>query len=185
MHTIAIVGRTTLGSNQVRNKNIKLSWRVFFFYPTTAKPKGRVIILTVCIYVCSSVELKLVIRFRWVRCQSIRYHDPGNIGYVLTDFINARSRFYLVNSDFNWFHSFFTSITRLPLSNERIVFGQNFSCRVFTCFICFEFLWVQKCEFSKLVWAYVCVCVHVCDCKVAVYISKTNKDRNTKLYKQY
>ena len=102
--------------------------------------KRRIMVLTVyiCIYICSCVALKLFIRFWWIRCLSISYYDPGYIGYISTDFNNRRSQLYLVNPDFYRFRSFFTSITRLPLGNGSIVFVQNFRCRVFTWFICFE-----------------------------------------------
>ena len=52
-------------------------------------------------------SLKLFIRFWWIWCQSIRYYDSGNIGYILIYLNNKRSRFYLVNPDFNRFYSFF------------------------------------------------------------------------------
>ena len=80
---------------------------MFFAIPTTTKLKGGdndFKSMHVCIYACYSVAMKL-------RCQSNRYYDSGNIGLILTDFNNTSSRFYLVNSDFNRFHSFFTSIT--------------------------------------------------------------------------
>ena len=60
----------------------------------------------VWIYVCSSVTLKLFIRFWWIWYQSIRCYDLDYIGYILTDFNNTKSRFYLVNTDFNRFHFF-------------------------------------------------------------------------------
>ena len=104
----------------------------------------------VCIWVGPTVAFKLFIQFWWISCQSIQYYDPGNISYILTDFNNAGSRFYLVNHDFNRFYSFFSSIIRLPL-------GKNIWCLVFIWFICFEVLWVQKRVFWKLVCAYVCM----------------------------
>ena len=115
----------------------------------------------VCIYVCSIVASKLFIWFSWIWCQLIHYYNPGDIGYILTDFNYTRSWFYLVNHDFNQFHPFFTSVTWLRLGNWSIVFSQNFQCRVFPWFICFEVPWVQNSSFWKLVCAYVCVGVYV------------------------
>ena len=86
------------------------------------------------------------------------------------------------------FSLIFTSITWLPLCNRNIAFGQKFRCPVFAWFICFEAPWAQKCTFwNSLVFMIVCVCVCVWlygGC-CALYISKTNKDRNIKFYMQY
>ena len=65
----------------------------------------------------------------------------------------------------------FTSITRLPLGNGSIVFGQNFRCRVFTWFICFEGPWVQKVVFGN--WS-VPLCAGTPDWK------KESSDNNSK-----
>ena len=80
---------------------------------------------------------------------------------------------------FFFFFFFFTSITRPPLSNRSIVFSQNSPCQVFTWFICFKVPWVQKVFFWKLICAYVCTYVCVYDI-FNIYISKSNKDRNTR-----
>ena len=50
----------------------------------------------------------------------------------------------------------------LTLCYGSIVFGQNFRCRVFTCYTCFEVPLVQKSGFWKLVCMYVCIYVRVC-----------------------
>ena len=64
----------------------------------------------------------------------------------------------------------FNSIIRLPLGNGTTAFSQNFRCRVFPWFTCFEVLLSIK-TLEKLFCAYVCmyVCMGKCDCKVNVY----------------
>ena len=54
------------------------------------------------------------------------------------------------NTLFGWHkHTIFNYITRLPLDNGSIVFGQNFRCRVFTWFLYFEVQWAQKGVFAN------------------------------------
>ena len=88
--------------------------------------------------------------------------------------------------------SFFASIVWLSLGNGSVVFGQNCQCRVFAWLICFEVPWDQKSVLNKLFFVYLClhVCTRVCACASlfgkysAIYIFKTNKDRNTNFYTQ-
>ena len=79
-----------------------------------------------------------------------------------------------------------TSITPLPLGNGSIVFGQHFWCRVFNLiFMLWGSLSPKKVVFRFRLSVCLRVYVWLCGEFLALYISKTNQDKNTKFYAQY